>query len=135
MANEDTSEKSPQPDKKRKVSWIIIVFVTVGVVALGAAIIIPQFSGYGRHPRISESAPKADLHNLYLACHAYWVDNGPENNCTPAIAPQQDFGYIQSVDVTISASGTKTGFSATAQHIDSTKTFHIDSNGTITEVD
>ena len=134
MVNEDTSEKSPQPNKIRKVRRIIIASFAVGVVAIGAAIIIPQFQSYGKHPPYDMDT-KYNLHNIFLACHAYWDEKGSENNCTPAIASQQDFGYIQSVDVTISASGAETDFSATAQNTNSTNTFSIDSNGTITKVE
>jgi len=132
MANEDTSEKSPQPNKIRKVRRIIIASVTLGVVAIGAVLIFQEFKSA---PRPNYDHPQANLANVFLACNAYWDEKGSENNCTPAVASQQEYGYIQSANVNIFASGTKTGFSATAQHIDSTKTFSIDSNGTITEVD
>ena len=39
MVNEDTSENSPQSNKDRKTSWKTIVFVTLGVVAIGAVLI------------------------------------------------------------------------------------------------
>ena len=133
MDNEDTSDTSPQPNKKRKVSWITIVFVTVGVIAIGAAILIPQFTccrGFNY-----DSDAKANLHNIFLACKAYWADNGSESNCTPTIASGPKYGYIQSADVNISGSGTETDFSATARNNNSEKSFRIDSNGTITEVD
>ena len=128
MTEENTLEKAPKP--KRKISWITIVFVTVGVVALGAALIIPQFNTYCCRSHDSDS--KADLHNIFLACKAYWADNGSESICSPEIASGPAYGYIQSADVTISARGTETDFSGTAQSINSTKTFQVDFNGTIT---
>lgn len=101
---------------------------------LGAALVFIQVNQRQEFTknRAYDSDARANVHNIFLACNAYWADNDPENNCTPAIASGPEYGYIQSPDVNVIANGTKTDFSATAQHIKSMKTFRIDSNGTIT---
>ena len=105
----------------------------MGVAALGAALIIPQFYTYCCGGRAYDSVAKANLHNVFLACKAYWADNGSANNCTPAIASQpEEYGYIQSADVVVSGSGPETDFLVIAKNNNSDNTFSIDSNGTIT---
>ena len=131
MTEENTPEEAPKP--KKKINWITIVFVTVGIIALGAAIMIPQSNTYCCGGRAYDSDAKSHLHNVFLACKAYWADHGSESNCTPAIAAQPEYGYVQTKNVTIYGSGTENDFSATAQNTDSEKTFRVDFNGTITE--
>jgi len=50
------------------------------------------------------------------------------------IASQKAYGYIQSHGVTITASGDETHFSATARHEDSDKTWAIDAQGNVGQV-
>ncbi len=130
MTEENTPEEASKP--KRKISWITIFFVTVGVVALGAAIIIPQNNTYCCGGRAYDSDAKSNLHNVFLACKAYWADNGSDAVCTSTLTQSTVYGYIQSADVSISVSGSENDFSGTAQNINSDKTFSINSNGTIT---
>ena len=63
------------------------------------------------------------------------LDSGSDKNCDVDIARLTTYGYVQSEQVSISAGGTETTFSAQAQHEEGTKTFAIDANGKITEVD
>jgi len=116
--------------------WGFGIGTVVGIIVIGVVIITPQICCIGptRVERY-DSDTKANLHNVFLACKAYWADNGPANNCTPAIVSQPEYGYIQSADLNISANGAETDFSATAQNVNSKHTFSIDSEGTITEVD
>jgi len=84
--------------------------------------------------RIWNSDAKSNLYNVFLACKAFWANEGFKKKCTPAIAGQPDYGYIQSADVTISGGGSETDFSATAKNVNSDKTFQIDFNGDVSEV-
>jgi len=104
-----------------------------GIGCVLAAIAFPGFHAY--KDRAYDSDAKSNLHNVYLACKAYWYDNGSDAVCTSMIAKGTAYGYIQSADVTISGSGTETDFSATAQNTNSKKSFRIDSEGNITEID
>jgi len=110
-----------------------------GIIVIGVAMNFSEIYNFVNKSKIQtryyDSRTKANLHNIFLACHAYWDEKGSENNCTAVIASQREYGYIQSANVNISGSGTETEFSGIAQHIGSTKTFSIDSNGHITERD
>ena len=105
-------------------SFLFVIFLAISA---------PGYLGY--QTRAYDSDAKSNLHNIFMACKAYWADNGSDAVCTSTLAQSTVYGYIQSADVDISASGAETVFSATAQNINSTKTFRIDSEGTITEVD
>jgi len=120
-------------DSFKRSFWIgaIMGFIVIGVAMVGP--LQPFKPGYDK--RLFDSDAKANLHNMFLACKGYWAETGSENNCTPAIASGLAYGYIQSADVNVSANGAGADFSGTAQNINSDKTFSIDSNGTITEVD
>ena len=78
---------------------------------------------------------KIDLHNIYLACKAYWADEGGDKNCNVDIASQTSYGYVQSKDISVSGSGTETTFTAKDHNTKETKTFTMNSLGAITEVD
>jgi hypothetical protein len=95
-------------------------------------ILVPRLSAY-KKPAYNSDA-KANLHNMYLACKAYWSDSGSEQNCNADQYNTTTYGYIQSIDVSISGSGTKSTFTAKAHNTKGTKTFVIDYLGTISEV-
>jgi len=136
MDNEDTSEKSP--DKNFGLSFkqgIWITFIAGVIIVCMVTVIVPRIFHTPYYSRNYDSDAKSNLHNVFLACKAYWADNGSGNNCTPEIFSQAEYGYIQSADVNVSGSGAETAFSATAGNLNSKKTFSIDFNGTITEVD
>ena len=78
---------------------------------------------------------KTDLHNIYLACKAYWADSGSDKNCNVDITKLTTYGYVQSMDVSVSGSGTEPTFTAKGRHAKETKTLTINSLGAITEVD
>ncbi len=127
-------EKSPgtniHPSYKRGFRiGIIVGAIVIVVVVLSAQFNKPYQS---RNP---DSDAKANLHNVFLACKAYWADNGSDAVCTSMKIKSTLYGYIQSADVSISVSGPENDFSATAQNTNSENTFRMDSNGTITEVD
>jgi len=81
------------------------------------------------------SQAKTDLHNLYLACKGYWADSGSDKNCNVDITKLTTYGYVQSMDVSVSGSGTEPTFTAKGRHAKETKTLTINSLGAITEVD
>ena len=106
---------------------LLIVIVIIGVLA---SIAIPQFNQYKARSYNADS--KANLHNVYIACKAFWLDEGSQRACTGSMVATTTYGFIQSSNVTISGAGNETAFSSTAIHSSSTRTFTIDANGNIT---
>ena len=78
---------------------------------------------------------KSNLQNIYLACKAYWADYGGDKNCNADQYNRTTYGYMQSMDVSVSGSGTEPTFTVKGHHANGTKTFTINSIGAITEVD
>lgn len=74
---------------------------------------------------------KSNLHNVYLACKAYWSDHGPDQSCNREIASGTTYGYVQSSAVRIQATGGEEEFRALATNINSEKWFWMDKLGTI----
>ena len=84
---------------------LLIVLVIVGVLT---AIAIPQFSSV--RERAYYAAVRSDLKNLAVQQELYYADN---YKYTSSLA---DLDFVQSEDVTVTPTGTETGWSATATH-------------------
>ena len=76
---------------------------------------------------------KADLRNVYLACKAYWAEEGSDQLCGLGSIPVEKYGYIQSKGVHVKLSGNEINFLAKASHLESENIFAIDAKGNITE--
>ncbi len=102
-----------------------------GLYILFAWAASPIMSGDRYKDRARESDAKYNLHHLYLGCKDYWADNGGDKECEVATVSTQDYGFVQSDRVNIEGHGTESTFTATAQHMDSTKSYTMDAKGYI----
>ena len=108
---------------------LIELLIVIAIIGVLAAIAIPVFAQYKERAYASDI--KSHLHNVYLACKSYWVDEGSGSDCTVPIASSTTYGYTQTTKISIVTTGTEYTFSGTASHTDSTNTFTMDSVGSI----
>jgi len=110
---------------------LIELLIVIGIIGVLAAIAIPAFNQY--KVRAYDSDVKSNIHNVYLACKAYWGDSGSGVSCTTTIALLSTYGYLQSKDVIwTAAAGGETGWAGTAYNTNNTtKTFTVNSLGAI----
>jgi type IV pilus assembly protein PilA len=106
---------------------LLIVVVIIGILA---AIAIPQFSS--TKEKAYDSAAKSDLRNIMTAEEAYFADNQTYTAVTIGAGNTADLDTDGTVDVSMSEGvsanvtlGSTAGFSATAQHQQSTNIFCI----------
>jgi len=111
---------------------LIELLIVIAIIGILAAIAIPQFSSYKN--RAYQANAKGSVHNIYLACKAYWGEQTAASGCTTALMVGSTYGFVKTTEVTVTINtGTETAFEATATHTSDTtgKTYTIDSNGSI----
>lgn len=122
--------------KNEKGFTLIELLIVIAIIGILAAIAIPQFNQY--KARAYDTASKADLHNIYLACKAYWGDTLSVNDCSLALINGTTYGFVSSANVTPTFTGGATaqelGFLVTAAHASTPGTvYQVDANGAVTK--
>jgi len=74
----------------------------------------------------------ANLHNIYLACKAYWSIRGPDASCSMYIIKDRVYEYVQSDDVVIAMEpNNEENILAYAFHKEFKRVWTLDANGNI----
>jgi len=74
------------------------------------------------------------LHNLYLACKAFWADHGSKAQCSLREAMDDEYGFNPPDDVKVVALGNEYNFKATAKNRLSDHVYEITADGEIREI-
>jgi type IV pilus assembly protein PilA len=107
---------------------LIELMIVIAIIAILAAIAIPQFVSYRQKGYNTDA--KAELKGFYTACQAYFAENAP-SDCSLSMVSLL-FAKQSAVQITVPAGSGTSMEGTTAKHQAGTKTYTIGASGTIT---
>ena len=113
--------------KRRDGFTLVELLFVIAIIGVLAAIAIPSLRSYMQ--RSYDSSAVSDLKNAYSAAQIYFNDY-PSDTVAPASLEQYGFRSTPKVILTI-LDGSIDGLNLTASHEGSSKTYSVDSEGSI----
>ena len=108
--------------KDEKGFTLIELMIVIAIIGILAAIAIPQFSAY--RTRSYNAAANADLRNAATAQEAYYVDFQSYATSATALIGST-YGLFTSNNVSLSGTGSATGYTMSGFHSTGNKTWTI----------
>lgn len=108
---------------------LIELLIVMAIIGILASIAVPVFAEY--KARAYDAHAKSELHNIFVACKAYWSDSGSASGCDVAAINNSDYGYTQTSNISVALSGNETAFSGAASNINTGNTFSVNAQGNI----
>jgi type IV pilus assembly protein PilA len=105
---------------------LIELMIVIAIIGILAAIAIPQFSAY--RTRSYNSSAQADVRNIATAQEAYFVDESTYTSTISNLTGSK-YGYMQSGNVTVGATGSTQTYLITGFHASGDKTYSLTGPG------